>query len=119
MSDLYVHGYSTVEATRLTRQAHILAEYIHSKALFSPNDRILEVGCGVGAQTLQLATRNPRSKIIAVDRSPKSVSAARALIDSHGLSNVEFHVCDAYVLPFADGEFEGAFVCFVLEHLAD
>src|SRR3954462_5490838 len=119
MSDQYVHGYSTVEATRLTRQAHILAEYIHSKALFSPNDRILEVGCGVGAQTLQLATRNPSTQIVSTDCSADSLERAGALIRGHGLTNVKFQQCDAYALPFEDGEFDGAFVCFVLEHLAD
>ena len=119
MSDHYVHGYSPVEATRLSRQANILSEFIHSNAVFAPGDRIVEVGCGVGSQTVQLAARNPSTQIVGIDRSADSLEQARALVAGHGLNNVQFQQCDASVLPFEDGAFDGAFVCFVLEHLAD
>jgi ubiquinone/menaquinone biosynthesis C-methylase UbiE len=118
MSDRYVHGYSTAEATRLTRQANILSDFIHGQVQFAPGSRVIELGCGVGAQTVQLAARHPATRITAVDCSADSLAQAQELIWDQGLNNVEFQKCDAYALPFADREFDGAFVCFVLEHLA-
>ena len=118
MSDPYVHGYSAAEQVRLTRQANILAEFIHSQAGFPPASLILEAGCGVGAQTIQLASRNPQARFVAVDRSADSVRIAQQRLAAYALSNVEFQVADINRLAFADGEFDGAFLCFVLEHLS-
>ena len=118
MSDAYVHGYSAAEQVRLTRQANILAEFIHSQAVFPAGSRILEAGCGVGAQTIQLARRNPQARVVAVDRAADSVRIAQQRVTAYALPNVEFQIADINRLPFGDGEFAGAFLCFVLEHLA-
>jgi cyclopropane fatty-acyl-phospholipid synthase-like methyltransferase len=48
----YVHGYSTDEARRLGDQANTLAELLHAGTSYPPGSRVLEVGCGVGAQTV-------------------------------------------------------------------
>lgn len=117
MSDAYVHGYSAAEKVRLTRQANILVDFIHARTTFAPGSRILEAGCGVGAQTIQLAMRNPAARFVAIDRSPDSVKIARERVDACALTNVEFQLADIHELPFDDGEFDGAFLCFVLEHL--
>jgi SAM-dependent methyltransferase len=113
----YVHGYSAEEGERLNAQAGILAGFIHEKAIFMPGSRVLEAGCGVGAQTLQLARRNPKVEFVAIDRSAESLDIARSRVESAGLTNVEFHRADIHALPFADAAFDGAFLCFVLEHL--
>lgn len=115
--DSYVHGYSTAEEIRLIRQANILAGFIHAGAAFPPGGRVLEAGCGVGAQTIELAARNPDTRFVAIDRSATSVRIAQERVAACGLDNVEFQVADIYGLPFADAEFDGAFLCFVLEHL--
>jgi len=117
MSDAYVHGYSPMEEVRLTRQATILAEFIHTKAIFPPGSRILEAGCGVGAQTIQLARGNQQARVVAVDRAADSVRIAQQRVTAYALPNVEFQIADINRLPFGDGEFAGAFLCFVLEHL--
>jgi SAM-dependent methyltransferase len=72
-----------------------------------------------GAQTLQLALRNPKTSFVAIDRSVQSLDAARERVEAHKLRNVEFRAADVHDLPFEDGEFDAVFVCFVLEHLAD
>jgi SAM-dependent methyltransferase len=118
MSDGYVHGYSAAEASRLLSQAGILAEFIHGRAQFAPGSRILEAGCGVGAQTVELAARNPHSTIVAIDLSADSLRAAQTRVASRGLRNVQFRLADLYELPFDAAEFDAAFICFVLEHLA-
>ena len=118
MAGVYVHGYSAEESERLNAQAGILSDFIHAKATFAPGSRVLEAGCGVGAQTVQLAQNNPDVNFVAIDYSTESLAIARARIESLGLTNVEFQCADINALPFEDAEFDGAFLCFVLEHLA-
>lgn len=112
-----MHGYSATEETRLSHQAGILAGFIHANSTFAPGSRILEPGCGTGEQTIQLAARNPRTTFVAIDRSEQSLAIAAQRVAAHGLDNVELRVADICALPFADGELDGAFVCFLLEHL--
>lgn len=119
MADGYVHGYSTEEGERLNRQAGILSGFIHANAIFAPGSRVLEAGCGVGAQTVQLAQRNPRVEFVALDRSQESLTIARERVAELALTNVQLQLGDLHALPFADAEFDGAFLCFVLEHLAE
>jgi SAM-dependent methyltransferase len=114
----YIHGYSAEESVRLTRQANILSGFIHAHAIFAPASRVLEAGCGVGAQTIQLAERNPEVRFVSIDRSEESLAIAKSRVEALGLSNVEFRQADIRGLPFADAEFDAAFLCFVLEHLA-
>ena len=115
MSDAYVHGYSGAEAVRLGRQAAILAEFIHGSVAFTAGARVLEAGCGIGAQTVQLAERHPHANIVAIDRSQISIRTAADRVGPR--RNVTFHVADIYALPFEDAHFDSAFVCFLLEHL--
>lgn len=55
----YVHGYSEREALRLTEQADTLEGLLHSDTIYPPGEKVLEAGCGIGAQTLILAKNNP------------------------------------------------------------
>lgn len=114
----YVHGYSPRESVRLSDQANTLAELLHHDSLFD-GGTILEAGCGTGAQTILIAPQNPRCKFVSIDQSPDSLKAAEQAVRSRGISNVTFQQADLYKLPFADRSFDGVFVCFVLEHLAD
>ncbi|MCT2584948.1 methyltransferase domain-containing protein [Actinophytocola gossypii] len=111
----YVHGYSTTEATRLGDQADTLAELLHGDTAYPPGARVLEVGCGVGAQTAHLVASSPEAHLTAVDISADSLAAARARIGDR----VTWRQADLFTLPFADDEFDHLFVCFVLEHLPD
>jgi ubiquinone/menaquinone biosynthesis C-methylase UbiE len=110
----YVHGYSEREARRLTEQAAILAQRLHSGTAYPPGSRVLEAGCGVGAQTLELARRSPGAQFTSVDISPVSLAQARDAV-----TNVTFECHDINTLPYAEASFDHVFVCFVLEHLAD
>ena len=58
----YVHGYSGRERERLADQADTLAELLRSDTFYPPGSVVLEVGCGVGAQTVTLARRSPRPR---------------------------------------------------------
>jgi SAM-dependent methyltransferase len=114
----YVHGYSATEAQRLGDQADTLAELLHHDTRFPAGARVLEIGCGVGAQTRHLLRHSPEARFVCVDHERSSLVQARAALTvAGGGSGVTFVRGDLFALPFADRSFEHAFVCFVLEHL--
>jgi len=113
----YIHGYSNEESLRLHLQANVLESIIHNDSIFPNNSRILEAGCGVGAQTRILASKNPKSNFISVDVSEDSVREAKRIVDKTNISNVEIKQADIYKLPFKSETFDSVIVCFVLEHL--
>lgn len=113
----YVHGYSDRESCRLHDQANTLDELLHSDTHYPPGSRVLESGCGTGAQTVILARSNPGSRITSIDVSQDSLNQAAASIEKQGFSNVEFQQADVFALPFDEESFDHVFVCFVLEHL--
>jgi SAM-dependent methyltransferase len=115
----YVHGYSEREDRRLRDQSKTLAELLHHDTVYPPGSRVLEAGCGVGAQTVILAKNSPGAQFTSVDTSPASVQAARAAIRRAGFTNVTFHTANLFQLPFPAASFDHAFVCFVLEHLPE
>ena len=53
----YVHGYDPTEMQRLQDQASTLVDLLHADTAYPPGASVLEAGCGVGAQTVTLATR--------------------------------------------------------------
>jgi SAM-dependent methyltransferase len=117
MNRKYVHGYNARENARLMDQAATLSEILHADTIYPAGSKVLEAGCGVGAQTIILARNNPEAKITSVDLSGESLLAARDRVASAGFTNVTFHQADVFHLPYGDDAFEHVFVCFVLEHL--
>lgn len=118
MSETYVHGYHARENERLQDQAGSLVDLLHSDTSYPSGSIVLEVGCGVGAQTLTLAQRSPDARFISIDISATSLAEAMRRIESAGVTNVEFRQADIFALPFSAGSFDHVFVCFVLEHLS-
>ena len=114
----YVHGYDTRENERLRDQAGTLVDLLHSDTAYPAGSTVLEVGCGVGAQTVTLARRSPDARFTSIDVSAASLAEARQKIDGAGITNLEFRQADIFALPFAAESFDHVFVCFVLEHLA-
>jgi len=115
----YVHGYTDREAQRLEDQAATLEDLLHAGTAYPPGSRVLEVGCGVGAQTVALARRSPEAHILAVDRSASSLERARTRVEAAGFHQVRFRQADLYQRPFAPASFDHVFLCFVLEHLRE
>ncbi len=119
MVDRYVHGYDARENDRLRDQAGALVELLHGGTTYPPGSTVLEVGCGVGAQTITLARRSPGALFTSVDIAADSLAEARQRAEFAGIANVEFRRADIFALPFEAESFDHVFVCFVLEHLAE
>lgn len=115
----YVHGYSDHETRRLGDQADTLATLLHRDTAYPAGSKVLEVGCGVGAQTVHLVTTSPEAHFTAVDISTSSLAQARARVTDHAPdTHVTWAQANLFELPFPDATFDHVFVCFVLEHLA-
>jgi len=115
----YVHGYDARESDRLTDQANTLTDLLHHDTSYPAQARVLEAGCGVGAQTVILARRSPEAQFISIDISADSLAQAQTLIEAEGLANVTFQQKSLFELQPDEGLFDHIFVCFVLEHLPE
>ncbi|MDO9045932.1 MAG: class I SAM-dependent methyltransferase [Methanobacteriaceae archaeon] len=115
----YVHGYSKRESERLEDQADTLSEILHHDTFFPTGSKVLEAGCGVGAQTAIIAKNSPDASITSIDISKESLNAAKNLIEKEGIKNVQLKQADIMELPFEKESFDHIFICFVLEHLLD
>lgn len=114
----YVHGYDPKEILRLRDQASTLVELLHSDTAYPEGSSVLEAGCGVGAQTVPLATNSPKALFTSIDVSEASVLEARKAVQAAGINNVTLRQADIFHLPFPPESFDHVFLCFVLEHLA-
>ncbi|MCF2149122.1 class I SAM-dependent methyltransferase [Desmonostoc muscorum LEGE 12446] len=113
----YIHGYTKDEQDRLIRQSNFLEPYIYSNVDFSNCHHIIEVGCGVGAQIEALLKRWPDLKITGVDISQAQISRASEFLKPYiEAGRVSLHVSHGGELPLPDESFDGALICFVLEH---
>ncbi|PKN52356.1 MAG: SAM-dependent methyltransferase [Deltaproteobacteria bacterium HGW-Deltaproteobacteria-13] len=117
MKKAYVHGYDQRENIRLQDQASTLVELLHSDTFYPPGSKVLEAGCGVGAQTMTLAKNSPGASITSIDISEASVNEARRKTEAAGMTNVQFAQADIFNLSYEPESFDHIFVCFVLEHL--
>jgi SAM-dependent methyltransferase len=115
----YVHGYSERESERLSDQAQTLTGLLHDDTRYPAGSRVLEAGCGIGAQTTILAKNSPGAHITSVDISSESIRIAGAHVLAEGITNVTFQTGDIFNLLYEPESFDHIFVCFVLEHLSE
>ncbi|MBI5799314.1 MAG: methyltransferase domain-containing protein [Verrucomicrobia bacterium] len=120
MSSGYIHTFSVEEQARLVAQAAFLEPYIFPTIDFSGCARVLEVGCGVGAELQILRRRLPQLHLTGLDFSESQLARARELLRAElAAGAMELHAGSAYELPFADASFDGVCLIWVLEHLAE
>ena len=116
----YLHGFTSEEQDRLYRQAQFLEQSVYENVDFSGVAKLIEIGCGVGAQTEILLRRFPNMAIQGVDFSHDQVSRAREhLKEAIRAGRAQITQGDAMKLPFERNSFDGAFVCWLLEHVKD
>jgi ubiquinone/menaquinone biosynthesis C-methylase UbiE len=115
----YLHGFSQVEQQRLRRQA-LFAEYaVYQNIDFTRAKKVLEVGCGVGAQSEILLRRFPNLLLTGIDKNQAQLEQAQSFLSSlpYTQNRYELLNMDATALEFPSGYFDGAFICWLLEHV--
>ncbi|MBT0995421.1 methyltransferase domain-containing protein [Cellulomonas sp. DKR-3] len=117
-SDVYVHGHhESVLRSHRWRTAANSAAYL--LPALEPGQRLLDVGCGPGTVTIDLAQRLAPGEVVGIDASAAVVDVARKAAAEAGALNVTFDVADAYALPFEDDAFDVVHAHQVLQHLTD
>ena len=96
------------------RYGRELARALIGAAGVRPGDRALDVGCGPGALTAELAALLGAGQVTAVDPSAGFTEACR-----ERLPGVPVEVASAEALPFEDGAFEHALAQLVVNFMAD
>jgi ubiquinone/menaquinone biosynthesis C-methylase UbiE len=121
----YLHGYSATERERLHRQARFLEPMVHDRLPFRRRKHLLEVGCGVGAQTEILLRHFPEIHITGVEINDEQIAEAKRFLatvawarDEAGKPRYEILKMDATRLELEPESFDAAFLCWILEHVA-
>ncbi|KAL4863847.1 hypothetical protein BDV12DRAFT_206156 [Aspergillus spectabilis] len=84
-----------------------------------PNQKILDVGCGPGSITVDLARLVPSGHVTGIEYVSDPLDQARDFAASQGVTNIDFRVGDIYSLPFADESFDIVHVHQVLQHISE
>ena len=94
-------------------------ERLYSQLRVGPGSQVLDVGCGVGADTLPLSRLvGPTGRVLGVDSDPASIAEANRRAAAAGLGAwVDHQVGDAYALPVADATVDACHSERVFLHL--
>ena len=119
MADVYTHGHhESVLRSHTWRTAENSAGYLLGE--LRPGMELLDIGCGPGTITLDLAarcrTRTGGRASTARRRSSKRPSSS---VPKRNIGNARFDVGDVYGLEIADGSFDVVHAHQVLQHLTD
>ncbi len=114
----YTHGHDdNVLRSHRWRTAANSAAYLLPR--LSSGLSLLDVGCGPGTLTCDLARVVAPGRVVGVDAAADVVEAARAEAAAAGLDGVAFEVADLFALPFPDDSFDVVHAHQVLQHVAD
>lgn len=117
----YLHGYNSEEQTRLKRQAAFAEHTVYRNIDLSEVSQLLEVGCGVGAQSAIILRRFPNLQLSGIDLNTKQLEEANTYLSTIPYAKGRFHLqeMDAENMSFPAQKFDGAFLCWILEHVKD
>ncbi|GAA2172833.1 methyltransferase domain-containing protein [Agrococcus versicolor] len=115
---VYTHGHhESVTRAHAARTVENSAAYL--LPYLEPGQRVLDVGCGPGSITIDLARRLGDGEVVGIDASADVIAQARALAEASGVRNVRFEVGDAYAVDAQDDAFDVVHAHQVLQHLGD
>jgi SAM-dependent methyltransferase len=115
---VYTHGHhESVLRSHRWRTAENSAAYLLPH--LGAGDRVLDIGCGPGTITADLAVRVTPGRVTALETSNAALDLARAEVAARGLRTVDFAVGDVHALDFADDSFDVVHAHQVLQHVGD
>ena len=97
MTEWDAAAYARISSLQAAMAAEVLA-----LLQFGGDEQVLDVGCGNGTITAQIATRVPRGGVTGVDPSREMIAYATEHFGTAAFPNLRFEVGDARTLPFHD-----------------
>ena len=73
------------------------------------HEHVLDVGCGDGKVTAEIARAVPRGRVLGVDASPEMIAFAQKTFPRSKIANLAFQMCDARKLEAVGGTFDLVF----------
>ena len=115
---VYTHGHhESVLRSHTWRTAANSAAYLLGS--LKPHMNVLDIGCGPGTITADLAALVPDGHVTGVDHAPGILEQARTTAAERGQENVDFAVADVHALDFPDDTFCVVHAHQVLQHVGD
>ena len=115
---VYTHGYhEAVLRSHRWRTVENSAAYL--LPFLEPGISVLDVGCGPGTITVDLAARVFPGRVTAVEVTDAALDLARAEARARDVSNIDFVVADVHDLDQPDDRFDVVHAHQVLQHVAD
>jgi 2-polyprenyl-3-methyl-5-hydroxy-6-metoxy-1,4-benzoquinol methylase len=116
--DVYTHGHlESVLRSHRWRTAENSAGYLLAR--IREDSRILDVGCGPGTITVDLARLASAGTVVGIDRSEAVIHEAGVAAERAGVPNADFTVGDVYFLEYEADSFDVVHAHQVLQHLSD
>jgi len=114
----YTHGYA--DAVMRSHSARTVENsFAYGQSYLRPGMTVLDLGCGVGTITADIAQRVAPGQVIAVDLDPGVLKLAAQYAAERGVTNIDFRLGNAYRLDLADASVDLAHAHQVLQHVAD
>ena len=119
MADIYLHGHhASVLASHGARTAADSAAYLLPH--LRDGLRVLDVGCGPGTITLDLAEAvGPSGEVVGVENVDGPLTTARRNAAARGDERTRFALAEVRALPYAAASFDVVHAHQVLQHLTD
>jgi SAM-dependent methyltransferase len=116
--ETYTHGHAaSVLRSHANRTVDNSAAYLIP--WLRPGVRLLDVGCGPGTITVDIAQRVAPGQVVGIEPTPGPLADATANAERVGATNVEFRLGDVYALDIPDDSFGVVHAHQVLQHLGD
>jgi len=94
-----------------------IMDRIEREAALLQGKHLLEIGCGMGYDSLEFLKRGVR--VTATDLTPNAVALTRSHFELEQVRAEEVRVANALALPFPDGTFDAVWANGVLHHTGD
>jgi SAM-dependent methyltransferase len=118
MQPIYTHGHhEAVLRSHRTRTVANSAAYLLPH--LSPGLSLLDVGCGPGTITADLAELVAPGEVTAIEPVPDAFDGAKSFAAQRNQTNIRFEIADVHALPYADDSFDVVHAHQVLQHVHD